>query len=140
MKPLALVMALVLSGCASYRVGPADLGQAIDSATTAIAIYGTSAIESNGLIAGVVNEPWGMAAVALFKQGLVVFGKSLALDACRPISGALFGLGTAAGINNLIVIAGTATPGAVVVFPGAALLWWIYDRLGWWRSECRLST
>lgn len=136
MKYIILTLALVCSGCASYRVGPADMGQALDSATTAVAIYGAGAAESNVLMASVVSEPVGMVALALTKAALVVGGKSLPTTVCRPVTGLLFGTGVAAGLNNLVVIAGAATPGAAVVLPGAVLLWWLYDHFDWWKSDC----
>lgn len=135
MKYLPLLLALSLPGCATYKIGPADLGQALDSTTTAIALYGTNAIESNGIISGIASEPAGMAAIILAKIGITIFGKSLPEDQCRPVSGILFGLGTAAGINNLLVIAGVTTAPAAVI-PGTFLLWYLYDHFDLWKIDC----
>lgn len=132
----ALLSLLLVSGCASYRVGPSDFGQALDTATTAVAIYGTGAVESNVFMAGLVNEPVGMVAMGLVKEGLVVLSKSLKKEDCRLFSGGLFGAGLAAGINNLIVIAGVATPGAAAVAPAALLFWWLYDYFDLWQKDC----
>ena len=136
MRFVILLVTLLLTGCASYKVGPADLGQGLDAMTTAAAIYGAGATESNVLLAGVVNEPAGMAAVVAVKAALVAFGKMLSPGECRMVSGALFSIGAAAGINNLLVILGVATPGAAVVAPGAGLLWWLYEHFNLWKNDC----
>lgn len=134
---LVSVVLVVCGGCASYRLGPADAAQALDSATTAMALYGTSAVESNALLAPIVGEPIGMVAVALFKQGLVVGAKALPLTECKLLTGVLSGFGLAAGINNLLVLGGAASPGAAVVIPAAFVFWWLHDRLGLGSWECQ---
>lgn len=136
---ISAILCLHLSGCASYKIGPADVGQLVDSTTTAIAVYGpTGAMETNGLINGAVGSPLGMVGVALTKEALVYVGKNLDQSVCRPLSGLLFGLGFGPGINNILVMSGiSGVTGFGLAFSLGLISWGVYDFLHLYDYDCK---
>ncbi|NCC27871.1 MAG: hypothetical protein EOM22_06915 [Gammaproteobacteria bacterium] len=119
-RAAAFAAAIALTGCASYRVGPSDVAQLGDSATTWYAIYQAGAVEANPLLSPWIGEPAGMAALVIAKQALVwgvkqpwLYQPGRAHEGCRSYTAVLFGAGTMATINN-----------AGVILLGSALSWW----------------
>lgn len=118
---LASFIAFFSTSCATtYRIGPSDIAQFSDSATTWYAITQAGAIEANPLLSPWIGEPAGMAALIVAKQGLAwvakqpgIYPKGQEFQGCRQSSAVVFGLGSSAGINNF----------GVILF-GSALSWW----------------
>ena len=127
---LALIAAL-LPGCA-LLTKPSSLAQSADVATTAIGLAQPGVTEANTLLAGAVEHPMGLAAVWAAKQALVWGAHRLSPADCRMASGALFGVGAAATINNVAVIAGAGSIGLVMI-PVAAGLWALHAHNNWDR-------
>lgn len=131
----AIVLSAILAGCSStpYKIGPVDLAQAGDSATTAYAIYGASGFaESNVLISDIVGDPLGMVGIALLKQGISIAAKSEwaypeghAYEGCKNASAVVFGIGAGATVNNILVLATSASVGWVIV-PAATVAFLIH--------------
>lgn len=108
-KLLSLYLCILLTGCSHFPLG--HVGQTADSATTAVAIFGYSASESNPVLSPLMSNPIGH--IALF-TGKMILGYGiiwgLSGEACRVSYQAYSGLGWGAAIHNLAVMTGLASP------------------------------
>ena len=109
MKVFILVCGLIsLGGCAQFPVG--HIGQAADSVTTAVAIYGYNAVEANPVLAPIMDAVGGH--LALF-AGKMLLGYGILFlpnEACKGTYQLYSGLGWGAAVHNIAVMTGLASP------------------------------
>jgi len=122
MKVLALIAALLLSGCATVPGTRyvAHLGQGTDSLSTLLALN-QGFVEGNPIVA---NNLWLLAIKPLLPFAI----RFIPPSECVPAHRILAHLGFAPGLHNLALIAGAGTGGAIAVgVMSIPILWsWIY--------------
>ena len=99
---------ILLGGCAWFPLG--HVGQAADSATTAVAIYGYNAVEANPALAPGMDAIGGHLALLAGKMLLGYGILFLPDEACKGTYQIYSGMGWGAAILNIAVMAGLASP------------------------------
>ncbi len=99
---------ILLGGCARFPLG--HVGQAADSVTTAVAIYGYNAVEANPVLAPGMDAVGGHLALFAGKMLLGYGVLFLPPKECKITYQAYSGLGWGAAIHNIAVMTGLASP------------------------------
>ena len=107
MNRLALILCLLLTGCASVPATKyaAEIGQASDSATTWIALQ-SGFVEANPVVAA---NMWILAAKPLIGTAT----KALPTESCRPANRVIAHLGYGFGAYNIAIMAASSVPVAM---------------------------